>query len=85
MHQDIKFHQDLALSTQVKILYPSFELTFEEALNYLMKKDIKINTKHKGWALVKYQEVNLGWVKILGNRVNNYYPKNYKIRKNLEF
>lgn len=85
VHQDIKFHQDAALSTQIKILYPSFELSLEDALSYLMKKDIKIATKHKGWALVKYSDVNLGWVKILGNRVNNYYPKNYKIRKNLEF
>lgn len=84
VHQDIKFHHDLALSSSIQIIYPKFELSVEDALNYLMKKDIKIDTKHKGWALVTYQNVKLGWVKILGNRVNNYYPKNYKIRKNLE-
>ncbi len=36
-----------------------------------------------GWLLVRYQGVNLGWVKNLGHRVNNYFPKDWRIRMDL--
>ncbi len=35
----------------------------------------------KGWALVAYKGRNLGWVKLLSNRLNNYYPKEWRILK----
>jgi len=34
-----------------------------------------------GWQLVKYQNYAFGWVKIIGNRMNNYYPKEIKMVK----
>ncbi|WP_332911045.1 methyltransferase RsmF C-terminal domain-like protein [Algoriphagus boritolerans] len=33
-----------------------------------------------GWVLLTYQNLPLGWVKNLGNRVNNYFPKEWRIR-----
>ncbi|MFY7840347.1 MAG: methyltransferase RsmF C-terminal domain-like protein [Lacibacter sp.] len=34
---------------------------------------------HKGWALATYNGFGLGWMKLLGNRMNNYYPKEWRI------
>ncbi|WP_317038818.1 methyltransferase RsmF C-terminal domain-like protein [Sphingobacterium populi] len=42
--------------------------------------DAGINDSGKiGWLLVRYQGVNLGWIKALPNRINNYYPKELRI------
>jgi len=32
-----------------------------------------------GWNIVSYQDVNLGWIKVLANRSNNYFPKPWRI------
>ena len=69
----------LALSTIISSSVFSVELNSEEALNYLRKKELLINSKHKGWALARYKGFNLGWMKLLGNRINNYYPKEWRI------
>lgn len=36
-------------------------------------------TVRPGWALIQYQSIPLGWIKILQNRINNYYPKEWRI------
>jgi len=48
-------------------------------LQYLRRNDISIDTKLKGWVLLKFQNATLGWIKILPNRINNYYPKGWRI------
>jgi NOL1/NOP2/fmu family ribosome biogenesis protein len=35
----------------------------------------------KGWALVTYHGHGIGWVKVLQGRINNYYPKNWRVLK----
>lgn len=55
------------------------ELDLPTALQYLRKKDIQINADKKGWAIVCYQHVPLGLVKILSGRCNNYYPSYWRI------
>ena len=72
-------HHELALSTITNSSVPGCEVDLETALQYLRKQDIKINESIKGWALIKYRQLPLGWVKILPNRVNNYYPKEWRI------
>ena len=49
------------------------------ALDYLRRKDIHIDTTIRGWAVLVYRELVLGLVKILPNRINNYYPKEWRI------
>ncbi len=49
------------------------------ALQYLRKQEIKIDTNLKGWVLISYCKLPLGWIKILPGRVNNYYPKEWRI------
>lgn len=56
------------------------ELTLLEALLFQKKEEIRIDSTAKGWLLIQYQDVPLGFVKNLGNRVNNYFPKEWRIR-----
>lgn len=71
----------LALSALVNPEVVAISLKKDEALQYLRKEEVKIPSLHKGWALVQYEGMNLGWIKILENRSNNYYPKEWRILK----
>lgn len=66
----------LACSNEI----PSVEVDEATALEFLRKNTPAIDKLAKGWALVQHQGLNLGWVKGLGKRYNNYYPKNWRIR-----
>ncbi|MGN0282027.1 MAG: hypothetical protein ACI4B3_06990 [Prevotella sp.] len=73
---------ELALSTQLAAeSYPRFEADLDMALAYLRKEAIVLPTDvPKGYVLVTYQHQPLGFVKNLGNRANNLYPQEWKIR-----
>jgi 16S rRNA C967 or C1407 C5-methylase (RsmB/RsmF family)/NOL1/NOP2/fmu family ribosome biogenesis protein len=71
----------LALSTLLHENIVAVELNEQQALDYLRKNDMQVASTHKGWALARFRHMNLGWMKLLGNRVNNYYPKEYRILK----
>jgi len=70
---------DLAVSTIIDPSIRSVELNLETALQYLRRQDIKIDKVENGWALVSFQNLYLGWIKIIGNRINNYYPQTWRI------
>ena len=70
---------ELALSINVSPNIPAVEVEAVTALQYLRKNEIQIETSVKGWALITYKKLPLGWVKILPNRINNYYPKEWRI------
>jgi 16S rRNA C967 or C1407 C5-methylase (RsmB/RsmF family)/NOL1/NOP2/fmu family ribosome biogenesis protein len=72
---------ELALSIIINPGIPSVSLSKEEAIQYLRKEELKKETTLKGWALAQYENQNLGWMKILQNRINNYYPKEWRILK----
>jgi 16S rRNA C967 or C1407 C5-methylase (RsmB/RsmF family)/NOL1/NOP2/fmu family ribosome biogenesis protein len=74
-------HHHLAMSTIINPAIPNLALSREQALNYLRKEDIKAATDHRGWVLVQYEGRNLGWIKVLPQRSNNYYPKEWRILK----
>ncbi|MFY9150797.1 MAG: RNA methyltransferase [Prolixibacteraceae bacterium] len=61
-------------------IFESTELDLRDALLFQKKDEIRINSTVKGWMLVQYQGVPLGFVKNLGNRANNYFPKEWRIR-----
>ena len=77
-------HHALALSLIVNDSINRIPLDREAAINYLQRKEIKAGTEKKGWQLVTYNEHNLGWVNVLPNRINNYYPKELRILKEFE-
>jgi NOL1/NOP2/sun family putative RNA methylase len=71
----------LALSNIISDKLPRLELEYEQAIQYLKKKELNLKTDKKGWGLVTYKGHALGWVNILPNRINNYYPKELRILK----
>ena len=64
-------------------IFESVELDLRDALLFQKKDEIRIHSSTKGWLLVHYMGVPLGFVKNLGNRANNYFPKEWRIRMNL--
>ena len=70
---------DLAVSTIINTSIPKIEIDKETALQYLRKMDIKIDGEMKGWVLLTHQQLPLGWIKVMPNRCNNYYPKEWRI------
>ena len=72
---------DLALSNYIKHDLPSVELNYDEAISYLRSEAPKLKTEIRGWCLAKYENMNLGWMKALEGRINNYYPKELRILK----
>jgi 16S rRNA C967 or C1407 C5-methylase (RsmB/RsmF family)/NOL1/NOP2/fmu family ribosome biogenesis protein len=71
----------LALSRIISDRIPFNDLSYEQAIKYLQRQDVNLNTSDKGWQLVRYGGYNLGWINVLPNRINNYYPKELRILK----
>ncbi len=70
---------DLAMSTFVADDVVKVEFDYATAIQFLRKENIEVHIPHKGWALGCYNAFPLGWMKILPNRINNYYPLFLKI------
>ncbi len=79
MNTDFVPAHALALSPLLKYSKESIELNEADALNYLRGEAIQVEGA-QGWSLVTYQQNVLGWIKVLSNRINNYYPKEWRIR-----
>ncbi len=69
-----------ALSLLPKNDFSTCALNQEEALEFLRKNDLSLPELPLGWILITFQGLPIGWVKNLGNRLNNYYPKEWRIR-----
>jgi len=77
-------HEALALSVNlVKSDIPKYELTKEQALHYLKGETFALNGNH-GYGLMCFEGTKLGWIKHLGNRFNNLYPKDWRIRMRID-
>jgi len=74
----------LALSLWAAPQLPAVDLSLEQALLFLKKETFDPpDGWPKGWALARYEGLNLGWVKILPNRLNNYLPQERRIRMSI--
>lgn len=71
---------DVALSIDKNKDIPAIDLNRDQALLYLKREDMGIEGAPKGWLMVRYNGLGLGWVKSLGNRMNNYLSKHWRIR-----
>jgi len=75
---------ELALSTGIrKESFPEAELDHGEAIAYLRRDTIPSGFIPKGWFIASYRGINLGFCNNIGNRVNNYYPVNLRIRMSI--
>lgn len=61
-------------------IFATIELGLQEALQYQKKEEIRLADSTKGWLIPTFQNIPLGFVKNLGNRANNYFPKEWRIR-----
>ncbi len=71
----------LAMSNLLVDSINRMELDAKQSIQYLQRKDLNILPGMKGWQLVTYQGHSLGWINVLSNRINNYYPKELRILK----
>ena len=73
--------QALSITTAADA-YPRAELTLEQAQRYLHRESLVLPpAAPRGFVLVTYKERPLGFMKNLGDRANNLYPKNWAIKK----
>lgn len=72
----------LAVSNAIDRKLPSFALSYEQAIAFLQKKDFALDDQGlRNWVLATYEGNVLGLMKMLGNRINNHYPAELRIRK----
>ncbi|MBL0099800.1 MAG: hypothetical protein IPP49_06860 [Saprospiraceae bacterium] len=69
----------LALSFIISKNIKTCALTKQEALLYLKRELSSIECGEKGWQIATFNGLGLGWLKNLGNRINNYLPAEYRI------
>ncbi len=80
--KDLVPDQSLALSTLLyKDHFPQVDLEYTEAIRFLRKESVTLPEGTPcGWALITYKGIPLGWEKNIGNRANNLYPQEWKIK-----
>ena len=73
---------ELAMSIALnESAFPTYELTYDEALHYLHKEAVVLSSDvPRKFVIVAYRGIPLGFVKNLGNRANNLYPNEWRIR-----
>jgi 16S rRNA C967 or C1407 C5-methylase (RsmB/RsmF family)/NOL1/NOP2/fmu family ribosome biogenesis protein len=70
----------LALSFADLQSVPDYEADKSEAIAFLKKELYAIENVQKGWIRILYKGNAIGWVKNIGNRINNYLPNDWRIR-----
>ena len=56
------------------------DVDYETAILFLRKEAIFLPDSSRGYLLISYKGQALGWVKNMGNRCNNLYPQEWRIR-----
>jgi 16S rRNA C967 or C1407 C5-methylase (RsmB/RsmF family)/NOL1/NOP2/fmu family ribosome biogenesis protein len=75
--------QSLAMSNNLnKDSFPTVEVDEQQAIAYLRTEALQLPADTpKGYVLITYQGHPLGFAKNIGNRANNLYPAEWRIRK----
>ena len=77
---DVIPHHDLAWSIHKSKNIEAIECKQEQAIQFL-KKELQSIDGTKGWNLMTFNGFGIGWIKQLGNRLNNYLPNEFRILK----
>ena len=79
--KDLIPSHSLAMSRNLnRTAFCEVELPYELAIAYLRKEAITIADAPKGFLLLTYHDEPIGFVKNIGNRANNLYPNEWRIR-----
>jgi len=66
------------------LTYPnSIQVSRQEALEYLHGDTFSLSGT-PGFQLIRFENEALGWIKHLGNRFNNLYPKEWRIKMDVK-
>lgn len=79
--KDLVPSHELALSNSLKIDTPRLELSREDAIRYMKCESLNTSGMPSGWVAVTFNNFPLGWIKVIGNRCNNYFPRSLRILK----
>jgi 16S rRNA C967 or C1407 C5-methylase (RsmB/RsmF family) len=73
---------DLAVSSLFRRgALPEAGVGYDEAIRFLRNEsDVGAVFNEKGWNTVVYRGMPLGFIKNIGQRINNYYPSEWRIR-----
>lgn len=80
--KDVIPQHSLALSVALnRHVFPEVAVDRENAVAFLRRDNMSLTADApKGYVLLTYEGCPLGFVKNLGNRLNNLYPKEWRIR-----
>lgn len=74
-------HISLALSKNINSgNFETADVEYETTISFLRRETIFLENISMGYILLKYQNIPIGWVKNVGNRCNNLYPNEWRIR-----
>lgn len=74
-------NQSLTLSTSLNTeAFTTCEIDWKTAVAYLRKEPLFLDDQPKGYILLTYNKMPIGFVKNIGNRANNLYPQEWRIR-----
>lgn len=80
--QKLKPEHPLALYIGMnRDVVPMVEVSLDEAIDYLRRNDIAAAQFEEGINVVEYKGIPIGFVKRIGARCNNMYPKDLRIVK----
>jgi NOL1/NOP2/fmu family ribosome biogenesis protein len=75
---------DLALYCKIRTdAFPLIELEYSQVISFLKKDNLILRDAVRGWILLTYKGVNLGFARNIGSRINNYFPVEWRIRMDL--
>lgn len=75
---------EFALSLAEKSGFTSAETDYNNAIRFLRCENNLEGNFERGWNLVNFQNHPLGWIKAIQGRINNYYPRNWRILKDAD-
>jgi len=76
---------EIALSKKLdKSSVEVVDVDYNTAISFLRKDAIFLPEAKRGYLLITYKNQALGWLKNMGNRCNNLYPQEWRIRMKIE-
>lgn len=70
-----------AMNTSLDSIGDHAHISLEEAIAYLSHNTLDLKLSDRGWYVLKFRGINLGWIKWDGRRVINKYPMKWRLRK----
>lgn len=72
---------ELSLFLDMRPDFPCIDLDHSTAITFLKGETVSTHTDHSGWVVMRHNGLNLGFAKALPNRINSYFPKEWRILK----